>query len=484
MSKNLGVAAIIIAIALFYLGTIRDGSEGGGDYAMYIHHAKNLATGVPYAETGYITNPHYPNLGPQSYPPGYPLLLASAYRWRGMDLGVMKIQAILFFIAFLLLYFLLVRKELSHASAVVALLITGLCPVFWMHKENIGSDFAFLPFLFAGFLLIDRHHRGEARRLPWLLFGLMVSLVVWFAAAVRSVGLTVVPALLLLDVLRRRRISGFAVLVTVATGALALLQGALFPGAGSYVERLWPIDPGVVWYNAVKYVKAATAVWSNGYFLPLRLALFGLTGLAAGWSFARRIRGRATIVETFIPFCVIALIVFPGSAARYLFPLIPLYVFYILLTFESVTSSLTPRARGVALTALVCIILAVYGARYTSLDYGPLEGAAKSAQIEDLFQYIRAATGETDVFVARQPRVLSLYTGRSASVYHRASDDDLWSYFEDIGADYLVSGPEDTDDYRAFIERSGSRLEVTHENPQFTVLAIDWTEDLPRSPAR
>ena len=472
MLKNLGVAAIIVAVALFYLGTIRDGSEGGDDDAMYIHHAKNLATGVPYAETGYIMNPHYPGLSPQSYPPGYPLLLAPVYRWGGMDLRVMKVQAILLFIAFLPFYFLLVRKELSRASALVALLITGLCPVFWAHKENISSDFAFLPFLFAGLLLIDRHHRGEARRLPWPLFGLMVALVVWFASAVRLLGLTVIPALLLFDVLRRRKISGFAALVTVATGVLVLLQGALFPGAGSYVERLWPIDPGVVWYNAVKYVTAATAVWSNGYFLPLCLALFGLTGLAAVWSFARRIRERASIVETFIPFCVIALIVFPGSAARYLFPLIPLYVFYILLAFESVTSSLTPRARGSALAALVCIVLAVYGARYTSLDYGPLEGAAKSAHTEDLFQYIRAATGETDVFVARRPRVLSLWTGRSASVYHQSSDDDLWSYFEDIGADYLVSGPEDTDDYRAFIERSVDRLEVTHENAQFTVLAI------------
>ncbi|MCK4511967.1 hypothetical protein KAW64_09520, partial [bacterium] len=165
MSKNLGVVAIIVAVALFYVGTIRGGSEGGGDYAMYIHHAKNLATGVPYSETGYILNPHNPNLGPQSYPPGYPLLLAPVYRWRGMDLGVMKVQGILLFIAFLPLYFVLVRKELSRASALVALLMTGFCPVFWANKEYIGSDFAFLPFLFAGFLLIDRYHRGEARRL-------------------------------------------------------------------------------------------------------------------------------------------------------------------------------------------------------------------------------------------------------------------------------------------------------------------------------
>ena len=330
-----------------------------------------------------------------------------------------------------------------------------------------------MPFLFAGLLLIDRYQRGEVRSIPWPLLGLVVSLVVWFAAAVRSVGLVVVPALLLLDVLRRRKISGFAVLVTVATGVLVLLQGVLFPGTGSYIGRLWPIDPGVVWYGIVKYVTFATGVWSNGYFLPLRLVLFGLTGLAAIWSFARRIHGQATIVETFSPFCVVAIIVFPGSSARYLFPLIPLYVFYILAAFESATSSRAPRARAFALATLAFVVLAVYVARYTSLDYGPLEGAAESAQLEDLYQYIRGSTDEADVFVARRPRVLSLYTGRSASTYHHASDDDLWSYFEDIGADYLVSGPEDTDDYRGFIARSKDQLEVTHENAQFTVLAVD-----------
>ncbi len=476
MTRNLGVAAIIVVIAFFYFGTVRDGSGGGGDYAMYIHHAKNLATGVPYAETGYIVNPQYPVLGPQSYPPGYPLLLAPVYRLRGMDLEVMQVLTILLFLVFLPLYFTLVSKELSRPSAVAALLITGLCPVFWLHKEHISSDFAFLPFLFAGLLLIERYYRGEARRLPWPLYALVVSVVVWFAAAVRAVGLAVVPALILLDILRHRKISGFAVLVTVATGALVLLQGVLFPGSGSSVAGLWPVDPAAVWYNTAKLTRAATAVWSNGYFPPLRLALFGLTGAAAVWSFTRRVRRRATIVETFTLAYAAVLLVSPWSAARYLFPLIPLYVFHTMLAFERVTSSLPQRTRGRALAVLLCVVLAAYGARYTSLEFGPLGSPGRTAHAEDLFRFVREATDETDVFVARRPRVLSLYTDRAASVYHRASDADLWAYLERIGADYLVSGPEDTDDYRAFIDRSEDRLEVAHRNPQFTLLAIDSTE--------
>ena len=67
------VAALI---GLFYLATIRPGHAWGDDFAQYIHHARNLATGVPYAATGYIYNPYNPTIGPRTYPPGFPLLLA------------------------------------------------------------------------------------------------------------------------------------------------------------------------------------------------------------------------------------------------------------------------------------------------------------------------------------------------------------------------------------------------------------------------
>ena len=59
------VLALILAVGAFYIATIREGHLWGDDFAMYIHHAKNLASGNAYGDTGYIYNPHYPDIGPR-----------------------------------------------------------------------------------------------------------------------------------------------------------------------------------------------------------------------------------------------------------------------------------------------------------------------------------------------------------------------------------------------------------------------------------
>jgi hypothetical protein len=476
VARNLIVLGLVLGIGVFYLGTVREGVRGGDDDAMYIHHARNIATGVAYAETGYILNPRYLDLGPQSYPPGYPLLLVPIYRWKGVDFAAMTRETIALFLAFLYLYFMLIRRSLSYPSALIALAATGVCPIFWEFKENIASDFPFLLFVFASLLLLDRYHRGEAHRLPRPLYALIVALLVWFSSAVRAIGLVLIPALLLHDLLKYRKITRFTIQITAVTGICVLLQVVLFPGAGSYAEGLGRIGVGTALYNVVKYAKALTAVWDNGYSTPVRLLLFGLTGSAAVVGFVKRFAKRLTVIETFLPLYLAALVVSPWSAARYLFPVIPLYVFYVFVGVEEITARVPSRTRRSISAVLACAVFATFGAKYTTVQYGPLEGAATKVHAEDLYRYVRATTRATDVFVARRPRALSLYTGRSASMYHQPSDDaDLWSYLNKIGADYLVTGPDDSEYYRAFLERSRDRLEVVYENPQFTLLAVDWT---------
>ncbi|MBD3349209.1 MAG: hypothetical protein GF400_08465 [Candidatus Eisenbacteria bacterium] len=488
--ERIGVALVVLAIAIFFLATIREGTEGGDDDAMYILHARNIVSGAPYAETGYILNPNYPGLGPESYPPGYPLLLAPLYAWQGLDLRAMKIQSAIFFIAFLAAYFALVRRHLRYRWAMLALVATGLSPIFWAHKDNVSSDFAFLLFVFAGLSLFEWHgkerNRGAAGPVRGLgeenraeagpVRALAVSALLWFAAAVRSIGLVAIPAVIAADLIRLRTMRRFTVLVAVLTAALALAQAMLFPGSGSYLERVWPIDPGVVWYNALKYATAATGIWSNGYLPPVRLALVAATGLLAAWTFARRLTSKATVLETFVLFYAAALLVFPGSAARYLFPLIPIFFFYLFIAVERLSRRLGPRGRVAALAFAAFVVLAVYAARYTTVDFGPLGDQEERISAERLYRRIADVTDRTDVLVARRPRDLCLHTGRSASVYHDAPDRELWAYLEEIGADYLVLGPNDTERYRRFVERSGGRLREVYRRRQHALLEVSYPE--------
>ncbi len=70
--------AILASLAL-QVFTLSDGHGWGGDFALYVLHARNLAEGRAYTDTGYVVNPLNRWHSPSSYPPVYPSLLASLY---------------------------------------------------------------------------------------------------------------------------------------------------------------------------------------------------------------------------------------------------------------------------------------------------------------------------------------------------------------------------------------------------------------------
>ena len=102
MKLNTVVLSTIILVGIFHLTTIRPGHEWGGDFSMYIHHAKNIVEGNQYQNTGYIFNPSFPSLAPRSYPFIFPLLLSPVYKLFALDLMIMKIEVSLFFLFFYL----------------------------------------------------------------------------------------------------------------------------------------------------------------------------------------------------------------------------------------------------------------------------------------------------------------------------------------------------------------------------------------------
>lgn len=60
--------AVLILLSIncvFFSATLRKGQDWGGDFAMYIHEAKNIAEGSHYAKSGYIFDPARPGIGPR-----------------------------------------------------------------------------------------------------------------------------------------------------------------------------------------------------------------------------------------------------------------------------------------------------------------------------------------------------------------------------------------------------------------------------------
>jgi hypothetical protein len=151
------------------------------------------------------------------------------------------------------------------------------------------------------------------------------------------------------------------------------------------------------------------------------------------------------------------------------------------------TGRKTPLGKisGAAFAILLVAIGVTYVARYSTLDFGPIPTGVEQPESIALFDFIVEETDEDDVFVFRKPRVLALYTGRRTSTYHsrKVEDQELWGYFHEIDAAYLVVAPEIDRSYLGpFVERNVDRLQEVYSNTGFTVYRL-LVDPIAASPA-
>jgi hypothetical protein len=230
-------------------------------------------------------------------------------------------------------------------------------------------------------------------------------------------------------------------------------------------------------------VQELSEFWTNGYSNALRGGIFAtLTALAAIGYFGRVGRGRITCFELFMPFYLIPFIVLPISLdLRFLFPLVPLYLFYMFVGLQAVFGFAGLKERRIEKMAVAGVLLAVmasYVGQYTKLSFGPIQYGVTRAETQQLYDYVSREIGEDEVVICRKPRALSLFTRRAAAVWHYAPEDaQLWDFFRRINASYLIVGPSyamtyDQNYIRSFVDRNRGRLQESYANTDFIVYRI------------
>lgn len=443
MPKVAAAALLLAALTAFHLATIRPGQYWDDDFALYILHAKNLAEGRAYSNTGYIYNPSYPWLGPESYPPGFPALLAPVYRTFGLALGPMKVLVVLLLGAALAVVFFYLAGELPFWWAFAATAVIGLNPFVSEFKDAVVSEIPFVFFVWASLLLVRVYTArmepdGRAPLRPWLVVGLFL----FFSTATRSLGIVLLPSLVGYHLLRFRRITR-ASLVAVAVGfALYEIQDLLIHPTLTYSDQLrgrglW------LFRNIAYYTSSLAEFWASGSLPALhRVLTIGLLVLAA-LGFARRCR-RPSMLELFTPLYVGAILLWPASGGtRYVLPVFPAWILYAALGVLWLREWRPSVGRGLA-AALALAIGSSYLLKYGRTDFGPMREGVETPGATDLFRFLRDETPPDSVLIVRRPRALALYTGRRASVYHQADDGALLAYFRKVGATHVVVGPFDT----------------------------------------
>jgi len=480
--KVIMVILVIVLIGLFYITTIREGNRPGGDFSMYIHHAKNIVEGREFGNTGYIYNPFYPQLGPKTYPPVFPMLLSPVYKWFGLNLAAMKIECILFFLASLYMAFLIFRNEMPFGYQIAAILIISMNPFFWSFKDDVASDMPFLFFVYLSLFFIQKAYDTRQSKGGQLIYAVIVSIFIYLSYGTRNIGFILIPCILIYDIIKNRKLTLFAGVATLLFILFVGLQAIFFQTDTSYFDQFFR-NPKYILKNAALYTHAFILLWDGGAqgLNVLRNVLFlMITGLAA-IGYGTRLK-KMTIFEIFIPIYLAVILIWPTpQGARFLIPVIPLMIFYSLLGVDqwglSQRFRLSLRLKTVLLITLGIVMTITTICKYKNINFLHItEGVAKP-ETQALFEHIREHTTDDDIFIYKNPRILALYTKRSASCYHHPREDrELLDYFQGINATYIILSQNDPAFFHHFVERVKDLYMLQYSNADFKVYRINGAD--------
>jgi hypothetical protein len=508
LEKKTIILVLVLAAGVFYAATFRRGHNPGGDFAQYILHAENLAQGRPYADTGYIYNPHYPGLGPRAYPPVLPLMLAPVYEKFGLNLTPMKILMVFFFMLSLLLCAALAGLSLPFRHVLAILLITALNPFFWNFKDDVVSDIPFLFFFLLFLWIVDRRSLADRRSSSSQLDrrsladrrssssqldrrslgnrngarpkrkglnmggGILCGTVMALAFGTRTIGIALPPVLFLSEYYRLRKIGSFTIVSCAVFFVLAAVQGVMFPGGGSYLDQFRGLTPAVVLHNALLYADAMIKFWDNGSAAWgfLRYPVFAALLVPAFYGFLGRIKNPGPAEWFPVVYLPMVLLWPTPQGARFLIPFFPLFLFW---TFSGLKRIRRPLYGNAAFAILLIAIASTYASKYSTLNFGPIPGGMNDAKRMDCLAFIRGNSHKTDVFICDEPRFLALIAERGASSYFiPESDAAFWNYASDIRATCLVLGPDEPKPIRDLVDRHRGGLKSVYDRGGYTVYKI------------
>jgi len=480
-ARAAGVAALC---GLWQALTLRHGHNWGDDFAQYILHASNILDGVGYGSFSWTLDTDNWLFFPGNYPPGFPVLLTSVIGLFGMNLVAMKLLNVALFTVALMTAYFCFRRFLPAKYTVATMAIVGMNPFLWEFKDNVLSDVPFLLFVYCTIILLRFLENTFEQQLQIKRVALASAAIIG-AYSMRNAGIVLLAVPMLVEIARFRRVSWNSLLITATAACGILLLSRSFETHGGYYASTY----GVIrnWASslrqAIDYGYDLALIWDNTrsrkafYLLSLVMS-----ALAASGFFSRIRRKRFGVFEAFV-LCYMPIVVFWPSyqSTRFLIPIIPLYVFYAMISIDNIETWAKRKERIASLRfAPLLLVLAMvtiaYSLKYTHPSLWRISDNITSHDSVALASWIRTHVSDCGRIAFRKPRALALITGKKTTSYYKCEDDaKAIAYLTNEGVTHVVSSGLFDDDwtfFRPLLLRHPEVFTTVFENPSFTVKSL------------
>ena len=478
MNLNRVVLLLLFVVAIFSLITMNSSHSWGDDFAMYLMHAENIATGKPYAETGYIYNELAPTYAPQSYPPGFPLLLAIVQPFFGLNFLAYKIYILLFFLIFLWLAYVWLKDKVDGKYVVGIIALLGFAPFIWQLRDSILSDIPGATFTMAALVMYEKAMKST----KWVHF-LILAFLIYFTYAIRTIGIVLLPAVLFAAAFTRPQ-KWLRILITIPLFLLfTWIQSKLFVQGESYFGIVLNIYAELTFGEVLSMMGYAVQLYFNSFsdffigsyhnIFTNSLAFYiGMTFFLIG--FLKKTFKKIGITEFLFLGNLIIILLWPSyQGLRFFLPLLPLYLYYIVYGFSIFK---TERLKNAITGFYILLALLSFVSFYTNKSFKGDEYGLTGKESNSVLQFIKESTGENDVIMASKPRAVCLVTGRKSIVYPDViNSNKLWQNIKENKVNYLLLNSYPN--YPTYLDtgtvNSNNNLKKVYENKEWLLYQIN-----------
>jgi len=414
---------VVALVPMLVLGVLRWSAGpgiGAEDYAQYEMHARALARGLPYRDTGYLPSPLNAGHGPGAFPPGVPAVLAVAYRIGGERPATTRTAMMALSVAFFLISGLYFAAAGEPWLGLGVTLLVGLSPYVVRYSNLAQSDLPLCMAVWLVLLLADGAAVWSWRRAA------AITVVGFAALSFRVMGAMIVPVMLIVAAIRWRdlrwkglipplvwAVSGAVGVVVMGASSVARDPSFVFEVLGNLTDRwlFYRIGAGEAltrpfpWEQANHlYQVVGLLICAGGLFLWYRTS----------WH-----RAAAVFSAVYLA----TLLVLPFTAPRYMWPLFPLVLMGFLKGVSFLIGRLRPATAPIPATLALGAVIAVMSASVIGVSPPPGWFATQPGAVE-LFGEVRRLNADAPMRVSfARPRVLAQQTGvRSMPLINRPPD--------------------------------------------------------------
>ncbi len=509
INKKTYTALLLIIILVFIINimSFKNGHNWGDDFAEYISVTKSIVEGTIdefMSAYRYRLENSTRWIGSGIYW-GLSFLLSPIYYFFGLDIYIMKIYINLFFLLSLFIVFLLFQDKLKNLQNLLLIAIIGFNPYFFEFKDNILTD---IPYLFFSLLTVFLIKRFVFLRKTWInnfISYSCIGLIMFLSYFIRPIGYVLLPTLLFAQYFQSRSSSKsiksfmfkekYKFIPYITFFSLWFLSSLILPGdaisghgeliLGNSISK---IIVNIKYYligfaNFFPYFSVKYSVFGLGYdkiHLILYIVILSIVVLGV----TKNVKDDYLYIF-YILFNLIILIIFPGRDKRFLMPLFPFFIYFLLQGFSRIYLSfeLSKKYKFKAVNAVYIFaigLMLVSLARVSFLTYKNIifnkteviEGPYSPDSIE-MFNYIKENTNEDDAIIFYKPRAMFLYTDRKSFAMSHFSITPEQAF--DSDAQYVAISKKKYTDYDIRFEDFLGKLDCEFENNSFFLCNLKKT---------